>query len=532
MERTRSEETPPPQRLDLSPEDGAASPSGDRKSLARGVFTNTLGVAARTSRPLFLIIFSRFLGAEGFGLYLLGYAIQEVVGKAGVLGLNWGSMKVVGDLKGQGHLNSVRKVVGTILALGLISSTLTALFLAGFAPWIAESVIQKPELGRPLSLFALTIPCVSGTFILLDSIRPSLDMRYEVVVRQLIEPLSVLLLGILALSQGWGVMGLAGAHVATSVLTFGLALFCFRRVYPRAEGEKVKVPWRKLYHSSIGMGGMEFLNQFKFRLDLMVIARFMPLAFVGAYGAVVEICGILRKVRSAFLPILMPLTQGLHLGGEKKRFEEQLGTALRWSMIPTLALTGTIILLPTAYLKVFGDDFVVATFALVILAVGHLFYVNLGLLEAVLAIIGRFYMTLANLVIAFSINLLVLLWLVPKWGLLAAAWSTAATFLGISIVLYLQTKRFLGVEPFDRRQLKSIGAFLGALLVGFGMGRLLEADSYLEWTAQGVTFLLAYAIILFIFRAEVKETNLFRWGRAVGRRFGGLNGSRKEEIKR
>jgi glycosyltransferase involved in cell wall biosynthesis/O-antigen/teichoic acid export membrane protein len=457
----------------------------EREHLARGVLVNLAGIIAKVSRPLYLILFSQILGVKSFGLYMLAFAIQETVSKFAILGLNWGSKRVVGHLKSTGRSDDIPHTVGRILLTTLAFSCFVAFLLFLSAPWIAASFFGQPELARLLRIFSLGMPPLCGMFVLTYSYRPSLDMRYELYVRSMIEPTSVLLLGAAMLFAGQGLDGVVAAHVVASLIGFAAALYFFFRIFPRRPGVSARTDWRMLFHSSLGMGGMEFLTNVKLRLDLFVLARFLSLTHVGIYSAIVEIASLLRKGRSAFDPILMPLTQKLLLEGEMNKLRDQLATSLRWSLQLGLGAFGIICLIPEPLLSLFGSDFVHgnAGLVLIVLAAGMFFHMSLGLLEGVLAITGFAYVTLVNMIVMMTVNFLLLILLVPTWGIIGAAVATTSSYVGVTVWRVFQSRRLLAVNPFDFSHLLTLlswlAAMASALLLPFARshapGRLLPA---------------------------------------------------------
>lgn len=208
-----------------------ATTEANRK-LAKGILVNALGVAAKASRAAFLIVFSRLLGAELFGLYMLAYATQEIVSKVAVLGLDKGTMRAAGALCSHGRRADVRATVLRIAGLVLASSVVAAVALAVSAGWVSSALLSQPGLARPLRIFAIGLPTLCLTYTFLFAIRATMDMRYEVFVQSLVEPLLVFALGTAALLGGLGVTGAAAAHVAASFVAAGLALRYFLRLFP------------------------------------------------------------------------------------------------------------------------------------------------------------------------------------------------------------------------------------------------------------------------------------------------------------
>lgn len=500
--------------------------SADHRDLAKGVLVNVIGIAAKTSRVLYLILFSRWLGSELFGVYLLAYAIAELISKFALLGLDKGAMYIAGILKGEGRDDEIREQVERLVLLVLLTSGLAAGGLAFFSRDIAVGILHKPILAGQFRAFCFWIPATCGTYVLLYAIRSTLDLRYEVYVQSVVEPLLVLIFGAVVLIGKLDVRGVGYAHSAAAVGAFALSFFYFRRLFPvrSAARPRSRIAWRKLWSNAVPMGSIELLNNFKLRLDLMVIGRLLPLSLVGTYGAVVEIASIIRKTRAAFDSILMPLSQSLHIQNEQKRLNESLALAMRWVMSLALGLLGTMLLVPEAYLQFFGAEFSVGALSLRIFAFGQLAHVTLGLLEGVLGITGFAYAAMANSIV-FVIGNFFLLWiLIPVWGIAGAALASTVATIGVAVWRIVQAKQRLDVWPFERAQLKPLVSFAGSL----GLVWLL----LLAWPARdlrvqipyAVLFLVLYGISLYLLGFEAADQDV---ARGVGRRI-----SRRRDGKR
>jgi O-antigen/teichoic acid export membrane protein len=463
------------------------------RHLSRGVAVSGVGILVKSGRALALVLFSRLLGAELFGVYLLAFVIQEVVSKFASLGFDRGLLFLTGTLKGVGREREIRASVQRVTAAGFVASAVTAAALAAGAGWISGSLLHKPELAEPLRLFAIGLPAVCCTYMLVFATRTSLDLRYELYVQSLFEPWALLVLGAAALGAGFGVRGLIVAQVAAAYGALALAWYYVRRLYPAAPaGVAVRVDWRTLWRAAAPLGAGELLTQFKLRLDLMVIGRLMPLPLVGVYGAVVEIASILRKTRSAFDSILMPLSQSLHLRGDTARLRQSLALAIRWVAVPSLAILGPMIVVPDAFLGVFGTAFLVGSAALGVFALGQLFHVTIGLMENVLAFTGHASVTLVNSVVLVALNLALLVLMIPPWGILGAAAATTISTAAVALWRLTQARRLLGFWPFDAAQLKPAAAFAVALPATWLLTAQLGRRSVPALAAAVALYLAAY----------------------------------------
>jgi O-antigen/teichoic acid export membrane protein len=473
------------------------------KHLVRGVLVNLGGILVKVSRPIYLLLFSRLLGVESFGLYMLAFATWEAVSKFAILGLNWGAKQVVGYLKSTGRAEEIRPAVGKILAVTLVFSSLVAVALALSAGMIAN-LFDQPDLARLLRILCLGLPTLCGMYVLAYSYRPTLDMRYELYVCSVIEPVGVLVMGVLFIRAGWNLEGVALAHVLASASAFAAALFFFFRLYPPGGKSGSRMDWEMLFHGSVGMGGMELLNNVKMRLDLFVLARFLPLSYVGIYGAIVEIASLLKKLRAAIDPILMPIAQKLIIEKDKEKLKEGLALTLSWSLQLGLAFFGVICLIPETLISLFGADFVRegAGAVLIILSIGQFFNMSLGLLEGVLAITGFAYAMLANVITLILVNLFLLILLVPEGGLAGAALATTSSYVGVTVWRVFQARRLLEVSPFDRSHLYIMSVWAGAFTAAWGSGFLFDFPLPAAGLLRSFLFLAMYASMLYMLRTR------------------------------
>jgi O-antigen/teichoic acid export membrane protein len=469
----------------------------ERRHLARGVAVSALGILVKSGRAVALVVFSRQLGVELFGVYLLAFVVQEVASKFASLGFDRGLLFLTGILQANGREREIRGAVGRVAAVGFAASAVAAALFAAASGWIAGSLLHKPELAEPLRLFALGMPAVCAGSMLVFATRTSLDLRPELYVQSLFEPWALLAFGGAAAASGFGVRGIVLVQVAVSYASLALAWIFVRRLYPAAApGTRVRVDWRTLWRASLPLGAGELLTQFKLRLDLMVIGRLLPMQLVGVYGAVVEIASILRKTRSAFDAILMPLSQRLHLQGASERLRESLALAVRWVAVPALAILGLMFLVPDGLLRLFGKDFLAGEAALGVFAVGQLFHVTIGLMESVLAYTGHAGVTLVNSVVLVVVNLALLVLLIPPWGILGAAAATTVSTAAVALWRLAQGRRLLGIWPFDAAQLQPVAGFLLGYPASWILLHALGRRSAPALVAAAALFLAVYGATL------------------------------------
>src|SRR5262245_54192949 len=114
--------------------------SRDVARLARGAGVSVFSKLA--GRCLVLagqVLLARLLGAEIFGLYVLGWTLLRVLGVLVPLGLDNGIIHFGSAYWGRDHA-SLRRLFRQALALALSSGLLAGAALYALAPWLAQSV--------------------------------------------------------------------------------------------------------------------------------------------------------------------------------------------------------------------------------------------------------------------------------------------------------------------------------------------------------------------------------------------------------
>jgi len=207
------------------------------------------------------------------------------------------------------------------------------------------------------------------------------------------------------------------------------------RVFPRSVQWDT---WKQLFSASWPLGAMLILNAVYFRIDTVMLSFFRSSAEVGLYGLAYRI------IESAlFFPymlggLLLPrVTAALH-EHDIIQAREWIEQALR--LLSTVALIGAAVLFAVRrpLLAFFGADFAgaapllaILSLAMICMFLGNVFGFTLVAQERSRALLALY----GGLVV---FNIAVNSVFIPRYGALAAAWSTVATeALSVSIAALL-----------------------------------------------------------------------------------------------
>lgn len=478
----------------------------DAEDVIRGSGINFLGNFAKVSKSLYFLIATRYLGAAGFGLYTLGWSLIDLLGKFGLFGLDRGVVRFVSRHHTGGEAEAAHRTIGQALALGLVASLTVTGAVWASAPWAAALAFGKPELTPILRILALTIPLMVMSSILLAGLRALRIMRYEVYVKSIAEPLVLLVSGGAFCALGWSIRGLAFAYVCAGSFGLVLAIRYFSLLYSPSRciagmpGISLRSP---LVSFSAPLPLYDAIYNLMSRLDLFILAMFLPASAVGVYAITCEVAWVIKDIRQAVDPIFMPVASGLLYEDRKARLSALLASVARWILILELAFLIGVGLWGRDVLSLFGEGFVAGFWSMVLLSVGYGINGAFGSSEVLLLMAGRSGINLLNTVALVLVNLCLNLLLIPRYGILGAATAAAISLALINLLRVVQARMILGVHPFRRSLLKPVCAASVAFLVGFLLMRAGSPWIYLSFLAIPLYFGLLRA-----FGLEVEDGDM------------------------
>jgi O-antigen/teichoic acid export membrane protein len=137
-----------------------------------------------------------------------------------------------------------------------------------------------------------------------------------------------------------------------------------------------------------------------------------------------------------------------HVSGNRERLSEFLAESIRWTFWPSLAATALILALGKPFLWLFGPKFIEGYPVMFLLGVGLLARAAVGPVERLLNMVGQQNICAMVYAAAFVLNVVGCLLLIPRYGGIGAAIATSSALVIESILLFIVTKRRLGLHVF------------------------------------------------------------------------------------
>ncbi len=372
------------------------------------------------------IITARILGPVGKGEYSFIILIPLLIINLGNLGVGTANVYFIG--KGKYKLSNITSN-SLILAffLGTLLSTFALIFIKYTHPLFLKEInfinIFIAHCAIPFSLLVIYFK-----YILLGK---NNIKRYNLLdILQTTFLLGFLIIALIILRQG--VFGAVLSYVLAAVLTSFISIFWVNKLIRIKMSLNFKLLKDSLVFGIKGHLGniAQFLN---YRLDMFLVMYFLGAMYLGYYSIAVVGAEMLWHISSTMAIVLLPKISSL----DAKEANKLTPVICRHTFFITTGMALVLFILSRFFIfSLYGRAYLPSVKPLCILLPGIVIFS----IPKVLAsdIIGRgkpiinTYAALASLVINIMLNL----FLIPKWGISGAAFaSSIAYFVGAGIIL-------------------------------------------------------------------------------------------------
>jgi O-antigen/teichoic acid export membrane protein len=451
------------------------------------------------------IVFARWLGPDGFGVYSLALITLALVAGIGTLGLDNSLGRFAAYYLGSGETGRIRGLLGYgFLRVIIFSSILATVLFVAFRFRLFDRTRLAPLASHSVVLF-IAIPAYALQLTLFQSVLGLQRMKARVLLEKVIQPLCRLALPFaLVLWIGnpvsAAVSGLVVSALAMDVVT-ALLLRTKTKQFPSIGS--IRSPDRKQWLSYALPFVFYSLQNFIWAgmgLDVLLVGAILSVRAAGIYSAAFRLTPILALARGAMDYSFGPRA-GVFFG--QSNFKA-VGTLYRRTS--TLALAWT---LPGALLLAFfgrpvmraffGSPYEVGGSALSLLVLGFVVDSATGCNTTLLSMAGRSGLVLLNGLLGGITLLSLCLVMVPRWGISGAALATVSSITVTNGLATIEIWRMYRLQPFGRITLKLLvaGAAVAILMAfwkNFVLPLLLPGLIALAVSA-GVTFLVYFALL-------------------------------------
>jgi O-antigen/teichoic acid export membrane protein len=482
--------------------------------IARGAGISSFGQGfGRAIAYVTQIVLARMYGPAQLGFYVLGVTVVGLASTLARFGMEISIVRFVAEYRAAGNPSKVRGTILLSLWVSLaLSLALSSLAFLG-AGFLANEVFDKPSLESIFRVISLSIPFVTVMNMILWTTQGFQTVKYATYVREVSQPLISLGLIVIFYFLGSKVLGAVVAYVISMAAGSALGLYYLIRIFPGLLDRNLPPEFEGRVFFGVSVPILlttvtEYVNAW---IAIALAGAILTGEEVGIYSAAARTATLAGVVYIAFDGIFAPIISDLHRRGLLEELDYLYKEVSRWIFTSGLIVFSVLSLLSRDILAVFGEAFVAGWMVLVIIAASHLFSSSIGATNRVLSMTGHQNVVMLATVGAAATALVGSATLIPFYGILGAAWATAASVVLSNAIALAAIYRRMNLWPYSGQYLKSIAAgLLAASVVGLAKWLIPVSNNILSILTFTLLFVAVFGAMLFALGLNSSDRQFLR----------------------
>ena len=403
------------------------------------------GVAA-VAKLLERIVLGRSFSPDIYGEINIAITTMALGTTFALIGLGQGIPRYVS------RYDTERDMRGAWLTGFLLAGTVSVLF-AGLlyfnADFVASKLFDHDGANQLIPMFAFAIPPVVGYLVGIGGIRGFENTIYKTYVGDLLYPFGRLLLLGTLLALGFGAKAAGYAYLVSAVIALLVAHYLLNKLIPLFGEFTLHVKEITTFSAPLIVSSV--LGDLLTRTDTVMLGYFTTSHQVGLYSAAYPLANSLLIALSSFGFLYLPLASKMDAEGERDEITKIYQITTKWVFLVTFPAFLLFAAFPNDVITIFfGNDYAGGGLALAILSVGFFTNAAGGRNRETLSALGHTRLILAGNAIAFVLNFVMNLFLIPIYGFVGAAIASAASNIVLNLFMFWVLRSKFGISPFSR----------------------------------------------------------------------------------
>ena len=402
-----------------------------------------LGIKVLAAISIFVmnIAVARTLGAAEAGLFFLGFTLATMAAAIGRVGLDQTIVRFVAAQKATNSIGMLHGVYRkSIIWVSLASTGLAYLGWININ-WLIKHLFDQPGFEPVLRSFLLAIPLISLYTMQAQALQGLRKIAKSMITLNVIVPAALLLM--MLLSPVTSATTLVGYFNIACLLTLGIGAVLWIQSAP-LKTFKESFPSDLLRKTCMPLWAVAVLSQ---------VVQWSSQLMLGAWSTSEEVAFFATAQRTAMLTsfvlfavnaIAAPKFAAMYAKGDHDGLKRLAIISVRLMLLAAVPALALMLLFPEWLMSFFGEEFRVASTALVILALGQFVNIATGSVGYLLSMTGLERKVRDNAFLSALIGVTLGFVLIPSYGLLGASVATAIAIASQNLLGVYQVRKHLG----------------------------------------------------------------------------------------
>ena len=482
--------------------------------VARGGALTMAGfVASAGLQFLLVVVVTHGVTTAEAGAFFEAVALFMILSNWGEFGADTAMVRMIPRLRALGRGADIPPTVRSGAVPVFCAGILVGVVVVVLAPWLSDAFFSPPQAGEAatyLRLFGAMLPVASVATVMLAATRGFATMTPYVAVQNVGVPLGRVLMVGAAVLAGGSALAIGLAWSAPLVCSLVVALIWYRALVNRDRPAWTGVPrptrelavelWR--FAGPRAMAAVFGVTITWF--DVLLVGALASTREAAIYAAISRLAVVGTYALQAMGMAVAPQFSELVTLGERVRLDHLYQASTWWMIAVTWPLYLLLLIFPSVFAGMFGSSYTAGATALAILSAAGLFNLATGNITVLLLMAGNSMLNMLNAAGSLTINIVLNLILIPRYGMNGAAVAWAASIVANNLAALIQVNRLLGQRPFGALYWLVTGGSVGCFGVVAVAGRLVAGETLHTLVAVVVVGSSLYVLFLWLMRERLE----------------------------
>jgi O-antigen/teichoic acid export membrane protein len=343
-------------------------------------------------------------------------------------------------------MDMVVSIYNKAILYSLMVSTILSFLVYVNSNYISVAIFQKPKLEVPLNIMSLSIIPVALYTLHAHALQGLKKIASSVSILSVIVPLITSVI-VLLFVPTIGIKAAVYGYLFATIINLLIGRWLWWKETNKFYLNRASFKSKSLMSTSIPLLVIVLVNMIMNWSPMLILGIWESSVNVGIYNAANRTAMLTSFVLFAVNSIAAPKFASLYQQGDNQTLGLIAQNSTKIMIILATPVLMIFLIFPEVILSIFGDEFTQGSRVLMILALGEFINVATGSVGYLLIMTGNEKLMQNNLVISAIFGLTLCLYLIPTFGIIGAAISTALMISMQNIVALILVWRKLKICP-------------------------------------------------------------------------------------